>query len=124
ASHREGFGSPIGKLKGINIAIEDMGPRDLKAYNIYEGEEVSLEFEGGVKVEGKIITGTRNLSGKIILITLGNCRVSHKGEILFRPEWGAYHMAVGKKVTSAFNGPADLGSFDLTTHQIRETAIK
>src|SRR5690606_15504359 len=42
--HAEGFGSPIGKLKGINLAIEDMSPRDLKAYAIYEGERVTLEF--------------------------------------------------------------------------------
>src|SRR6056297_1455249 len=44
--HASGFGSPIGRLKGINIAIEEMSPRDLKAYNIYEGKEVSLDFEG------------------------------------------------------------------------------
>jgi phenylalanine-4-hydroxylase len=37
-----GFGSPIGKLKGI--AIEDMSPRDLRAYNIAETEVVTLEF--------------------------------------------------------------------------------
>ena len=34
--HANGFGSPIGKLKGINLAIEDMSPRDLRAYDIYE----------------------------------------------------------------------------------------
>lgn len=62
--HSEGFGSPIGKLKGINLAIEDMSPRDLRAYDIYEGERVTLEFEGGIKVVGDIITGTRNLQGK------------------------------------------------------------
>ena len=124
ASHAEGFGSPIGKLKGINLAIEDMGPRDLKAYKIYEGEAVSLEFEGGVTVTGRIVTGTRNLKGKIILITFTDCRVTHGQEILFRPEWGLYHMAVGKKVVSAFNGPADLHSFDLITHRLTDTTIK
>ena len=30
AYHGEGFGSPIGKLKGINISIENMSPRDLQ----------------------------------------------------------------------------------------------
>ena len=44
STHPEGFGSPIGKLKGINLAIEDMSPRDLKAYGIYEGEKTALEF--------------------------------------------------------------------------------
>ncbi len=124
AQHPDGFGTPIGKLKGINIAIEDMGPRDLKAYKIYEGEEVKLEFEGGVTVEGTIITGTRNLRGKIILVTFQDCTVTYNGEVLFQPDWGLYNMAVGQHVVSAFNGPADLSSFDLITHEITETTIK
>ncbi|WP_431129093.1 aromatic amino acid hydroxylase [Flagellimonas flava] len=122
--HADGFGSPIGKLKGINLAIEDMSPRDLKAYKIFEEEQVTLEFEGGVKVEGTIVTGTRNLQGKIILITFKDCKVSYQDEVLFLPEWGLYHMAVGQHVVSAYNGPADLLSFDLITHKITETTIK
>lgn len=124
AQHPEGFGSPIGKLKGINLAIEDMGPRDLKAYKIFEGEQISLEFEGGVNIEGTIVTGTRNLQGKIILITFKDCKVTYDGTLLFLPNWGLYHMAVGQKVVSAFNGPADLNSFDLTSHKLTETTIK
>ncbi len=34
-----------------------MSPRDLKAYDIYEGETTTLEFEGNIKVVGEIITG-------------------------------------------------------------------
>lgn len=115
-THANGFGSPIGKLKGINIAIEDMSPRDLAAYTIYEGEAINLEFEGGVSVSGEIITGKRNLQGKIILISFKNCTVRHKDSILFQPEWGIYDMAVGKDIVSAFSGPADYSSFDLITH--------
>ncbi|WP_053970191.1 aromatic amino acid hydroxylase [Mangrovimonas sp. ST2L15] len=122
--HNGGFGSPVGKLKGINISIEDMSPRDLTAYNIFEGERVTLEFEGGVKVTGNIITGKRNLQGKIILISFENCTVSYKEEILFQPEWGIYDMAVGKKVVSAFSGPADFNSFDLLTHKSSTETIK
>lgn len=124
STHPEGFGSPVGKLKGINLAIEDMSPRDLRAYAIYEGENVSLEFEGGVKVEGEIITGTRNLQGKIILISFKNCTVTHNDEILFQPDWGRYDMAVGKEIISAFAGPADHNSFDLITHTPSTTTIK
>ncbi len=114
--HAKGFGSPIGKLKGINLAIEDMSPRDLRAYDIYEGETIELMFEGGIKVSGEIITGKRNLQGKIILISFKNCSVTLGDKILFRPEWGTYDMAVGKEVVSAFSGPANLNSFDLITH--------
>jgi phenylalanine-4-hydroxylase len=116
ANHAGGFGSPIGRLKGINLAIEDMSPRDLKAYNIYEGEVIHLEFEGDITVSGEIITGSRNLQGQIIIISIKNCTVKHGETILFQPEWGIYDMAVGKKVVSAFSGPADVHSFDLITH--------
>ncbi|WP_324721576.1 aromatic amino acid hydroxylase [Salinimicrobium sp. HB62] len=124
ANHPDGFGSPVGKLKGINLAIEDMSPRDLRAYDIYEGEQVSFEFEGGVKVEGEIITGTRNLQGKVILISLKNCTVTFKDEVLFKPEWGNYDMAIGKEIISAFAGPADAKSFNLITHTPSSTTIK
>ncbi len=123
-NHKDGFGSPIGKLKGINLAIEDMSPRDLRAYDIYEGENISFEFEGGIVVKGEIITGSRNLQGKIIMISLKNCTVTFGEEILFKPEWGIYDMAVGKEVVSAFAGPADPFSFDLITHTPSSTTIK
>jgi len=122
--HPNGFGSPIGKLKGINLAIEDMSPRDLKAYNIFESKNVSLEFEGGITVTGDIVTGTRNLKGEIVLITFDNCTVTYGEEILFTPHWGLYHMAVGEHIVSAFNGPADLNSFNLITHSITVATIK
>lgn len=122
--HSEGFGSPVGKLVGINLAIEDMSPRDLKAYDIYEGLRVTLEFEGDIKVSGEIITGTRNIQGKIIIISFKDCTVTHGDTVLFQPEWGIYDMAVGKKVVSAYSGPADVNSFDLITHVPSSKTIK
>jgi phenylalanine-4-hydroxylase len=111
-NHKDGFGSPIGKLEGINLAIEDMSPKDLEVYGIYEGKKTSLIFEGGVIVEGKIITGKRDLQGKILLISFADCKVTHNNTILFKPEWGIYDMAVGKKIQSAFSGPAAIESFE------------
>ncbi|PHX62158.1 MAG: phenylalanine 4-monooxygenase [Flavobacteriales bacterium] len=124
AAHPDGFGSPIGMLKGINLAIEDMGPRDLRAYDIYEGEQITLDFEGNIKVSGEIITGTRNLQGEILLIKFKNCTVTHGETILFAPEWGIYDMAVGKKITAAFSGPADVSSFDIINHVPSSHTIK
>lgn len=122
--HAEGFGSPIGKLKGINLAIEDMSPRDLRAYDIYEAEKVTLEFEGDIVVSGEIITGSRNLQGEILLIKFKNCTVTHKDTVLFQPEWGIYDMVVGKKIISAFSGAADVNSFDMITHVPSSKTIK
>jgi len=101
-----------------------MSPRDLKAYNIYEGHHVTLEFEGGVVVSGEIITGSRNLMGAIILISFKNCTVTYGDQILFQPEWGVFDMAVGKSIVSAFSGPADVKSFDLITHVPSSQTIK
>ncbi|PKA97437.1 phenylalanine-4-hydroxylase [Flavobacteriaceae bacterium MAR_2009_75] len=123
--HANGFGSPLGKLKGINIAIEDMSPRDLKAYNIFEGQTVCLEFVGHIKISGEIITGTRNLQGEIILVTFKNCVVTHKENILFESKnEELYSMAVGQEIVSAFHGIADLNSFDLVSHSISGTPEK
>ena len=119
-NYPQGFGSPVGKLKGINLAIEDMYPRDLEAYDIYEGRKVRLEFEGQIVVEGEVITGIRNLQGKILLIRFRNCLVTCRDHILFTPDDGLFNMAVGKEVVSGYAGPADLNSFDLITHHISE----
>lgn len=123
-THPHGFGTALGRLKGINLAIEDMSPRDLKAYNLYENKPVTLEFEGGITVSGINITGIRNIHGKIILISFKDCTVTYNDEILFKPEWGTYDMAVGAEVISAFSGPADYNSFDLITHVPSSKTIK
>lgn len=124
AYHAEGFGSPIGKLKGINLAIEDMSPTDLEMYGIYEGKQTNLTFEGNITVTGEVITGKRNLQGKIILISFRNCTVKQGDTILFHPDWGIYDMAVGKEIVAAFSGPADVTSFDLINHVPSEKTHK
>ncbi|MCG8329631.1 MAG: aromatic amino acid hydroxylase [Chitinophagales bacterium] len=109
--HPNGFSSPLGKLKNINLAIEDMGPYDLKAYNFYDNKWLSFEFESGIKVEGLNITGIRNIQGKLMLIQLSDCTVTYGDQVLFKPEYGAYDMAIGSKIIAAYAGSADHNSF-------------
>ena len=109
--HKDGFSSPLGKLKNIKLAIEDMGPNDLKAYNFCDGKLLFFEFESGIKVEGLNITGIRNAQGKLMLIRLKDCTITYKEEFLFLPEHGIYDMVVGNDITSAFAGSADSNSF-------------
>ena len=85
---------------------------------------MTLEFEGNIKVTGEIVTGSRNLQGEILLIKFKNCTVTHNDTVLFQPEWGIYDMAVGKKVISAFSGPADVNSFDMINHVPSSQTIK
>lgn len=122
--HDNGFRSPLGKLKGINLAIENMGPRDLQAYNFYDGKPIAFEFESGITVEGLNITGMRNLRGELMLIQFTDCTVTYKDEVLFSPDMGDFDMAVGKEIVSAFAGAADYLSFDLVTHKSNTGTIR
>ncbi len=122
--HKNGFRSPLGKLKGINLAIENMGPRDLQAYNFYDGKPISFEFESGITVAGLNVTGIRNLRGELMLIQFTDCTVKYKNEVLFSPEMGDFDMAVGKEIVSAFAGAADYHSFDLVTHTATSETIR
>jgi phenylalanine-4-hydroxylase len=62
-THPDGFGS-YGKTRRHQFASEDMS-QDLNAYDILESKTVKLEFEGGIIVEGEIVTGSRNLQVKL-----------------------------------------------------------
>ena len=110
-NHYQGFSSPLGNQKGINLAIEDMGPVDLEAYNFRDKKLLSFEFESGFKVVGMNVTGIRNIQGKLMIIQLVDCTVTYKDEILFKPEYGIYDLVVGNEVVSVFAGTADHNSF-------------
>lgn len=118
--HKNGFRSPLGKLKSINLAIENMGPRDLAAYNFYDGKPIEFEFESGIHVKGMNVTGIRNLKGELMLIQFTDCTVTYKDQILFTPEDGDFDMAVGKEIVSAFAGAADYLSFPVQ-QQVSQT---
>ncbi len=122
--HKNGFRSPLGKLKGINLAIENMGPRDLQAYNFYDGKPIFFEFESGITVEGLNVTGMRNLKGELMLIQFTECTVKYKDEVLFLPGMGDFDMAVGKEVVSVFAGAADFNSFPITGGPSKSKTIR
>ena len=123
-NNSNGFSSPIGKLKGISLAIEDMGPRDLKAYNFYDGKRIAFEYESGITIDGLNVTGIRNIYGKLILIEFEDCTVRYKEKVLFSPEQGTFKLAVGSSITSAFAGAADFRSFDNLYHVSSTATIK
>ena len=110
-THKDGYSSPLGMLKSVNLPIENMTPVDLKAYNLYDGQRLAFEFESGITVEGLNITGIRNVKGKIMLIRLKDCTVLYGEEVLFKPEFGVFDMAIGNDIVSAFAGAADSSSF-------------
>ena len=110
--HSHGFGSPVGKLKGVAIPLEKMSDSDLLRIGINRGKNVFIKFESGVCVSGKLNRIVRE-SGAIILLKFENCLVTHNDSVYFDPSWGIYDMAVGESIKSVFSGPADPDSYGI-----------
>ena len=109
--HCDGFSSPVGKLKGHAMALEELPLADLNYFGIEEEKEATLNFESGITVDG-VVKKIFSANGKTQLITFNNCTVKDKhGKLLFDPSWGVYDMAVGEKISSVFCGAADKGAF-------------
>jgi len=114
--HKDGFSSPVGKLKDQPIAIEDFTDLQLEESGIMKDQRVHLIFESGILVTG-LVKDIIKHNGKLILVVLEDCTVKESnGNILFQPEWGTYDMAIGATVESVFNGAADKGAYEEVTH--------
>lgn len=110
ATHHDGFGAPIGKLKNIAASLEDFKDDELTRIGIIVGKECTMDYESGVKVKG-IPTQLLRQNSKLILISFSNCTVSLNDEILFDPAWGSYDLAIGERIASVFAGAADSEQF-------------
>lgn len=111
--HSHGFGSPVGKPTTLSVPLEDFSEEELGQIGLADGEEVSFDFESGVHVTG-VIKSLTLCEGRLVLISFNNCLVTYESRVLFEPSWGTFDMAVGKKIISAFSGPADPDAFVLT----------
>lgn len=108
AYHQDGFGSPIGNWKPIDLR---------------EGKSARLEFESGITVDGKIEKMIRR-DEELVLISFSNCTAKYGDRVLFDPSWGTYDMAVGDRITSVFNGAADKDAYDEVALVPKERTIK
>ena len=106
--HAEGFGAPVGNWKETTLR---------------EGENAKLEFASGVMVTGRVERLVRQ-DGKLLLITFSECRVKRGDRVLFDPAWGEYDMAVGDRIVSVFNGPADKDAYLEVALVPKERTIK
>ncbi|MCB0351595.1 MAG: aromatic amino acid hydroxylase [Bdellovibrionales bacterium] len=105
--HKEGFGTPVGRLKT---------PKSADKINV--GAMCELEFESGVKVVGECISKLEK-ENKCLIISFKNCTVRYGDQILFQPEWGTFDMGCGHDVTSVFGGAADRGAYMRSTGQLK-----
>jgi phenylalanine-4-hydroxylase len=109
--HAHGFSSPVGRLKNTSMPLENMSIDELMSLEIESGKQVSLEFESGVNVQGKLINVSKNRKGLNMILSFEDCCVNYNNEVLFQPEWGTYDMAVGESIVSVFSGAADMAVF-------------
>ncbi|MCX3266808.1 aromatic amino acid hydroxylase [Pedobacter agri] len=113
--HQDGFSSPVGKLKDAMKPLEDYTAAEMIALGCFADNHTKLVFESGITVEGNVADVIR-VNEKVILIVFRDCTVTESnGNILFKPEWGNYDMAVGEKIVSVFNGAADKDAFEEIT---------
>jgi phenylalanine-4-hydroxylase len=108
--HAEGFGAPIGRWRNPKMALK-------------EGAEATIEFESGVVVTGRVKQLVRR-EDQLLLVTFADCTVKFGDRLLFDPAWGEYDMAVGERITSAFNGPADKDAYLEVALVPKERTIK
>lgn len=114
--HKDGFSSPVGKLKSIEKPLENHDIGELAELGITIGEQGCLTFESGIEVLG-FVKEIIHKEDKILLIAFEDCTVKEaNGNILFRPEWETYDMAVGEKIVSVFNGAADKEAYEEITY--------
>jgi phenylalanine-4-hydroxylase len=125
--HKNGFGSPVGNLKGHPGLMESLSDSELAHAGIAVNQNVSLEFESGVTVVG-LLKSIMRKEGKLILMTFDQCLVTLGEELLFLPAWGLFEMGVGAEIVSVYSGPADAEAFGLSypvpqekTHKIMHT---
>ena len=110
--HKDGFSSPVGRLKDAAKLLEDCSDEEIRTSGYFLGDRTQLVFESGIVVTGHVDEIVR-VEGKVILIVFSDCTVAEEnGNVLFKPEWGVYDMAVGEKIVSVFNGPSDKDAFD------------
>ncbi len=111
--HAEGFGSPLGRLQGMERCLSSYTVDELKQHDIVIGEETVLEFLSGIVVCG-LLKGIIRHDQKNLVMSFEQCTVTDTaGNRLFMPEWGSYDMAVGSTVDSVYGGSADKQAYPL-----------
>lgn len=122
--HKDGFSSPVGRLKETHKPLEDFSEIELEQAGIILQENVQLNFESGINLRGKVKEITKH-NGKILIIAFEDCLVKDANQqILFEPSWGIFDMAIGEKIVSVFCGLADKEAFDIITPAYTTETIK
>lgn len=111
--HSQGYGTPVGYLQDFPFkSLAEFSQEDLIKIGIQLNKQVQLIYESGIVVDGILkqwqFYKWNNIE-KIKILQFENCTVKKQEntnhniqeEILFRPEWGMFDLAIGSKVIYA-----------------------
>lgn len=104
--HADGFSTPIGKLKDITEDITQMNNYQLDDIGLVKDKMSVLEWESGIQLSGRFYSLLRK-DGKNVLFSFEECTIIYQDQILFKPEWGSFDLALGVEIKAVSNGPAD-----------------
>lgn len=113
--HSQGYGAAVGRIRNFEKCISQCSERELKQKGLSIGTNVSLVYESGVRIQGKLKKITK-CQDRIVLLSFEKCHVQWANENLFLPEWGTYDLAIGWDVVSVFGGPADRKAYGSADH--------
>ncbi len=123
-THATGFGSPVGRLKGLDKCLSRYSVDELKTLGIRVGSKVTLEYLSGIKVSG-VLRDIVRCDQRNLLLSFEDCSVKDlDGTALFSPEWGTYDLAVGSTIASVYGGVADREKLQLHKPVTRSHTIK
>lgn len=109
--HSQGFGSPLGRLIGLERCLSQYSIDELDKHGISINQPVRLNFLSGITVVGHLDNIIRRHQ-RNILLSFSECTVTDiNGNTLFDPDWGIYDMAVGESISSVHGGAADQVNF-------------
>lgn len=111
--HSEGYGTPLGYLKGASKCLSEMNESELKDFKIEAKKAVTLEYASGVQVRGELVKILKH-NRKNLIFTFKDCTVAYEGQTYFKPDWGMFDLAAGSNVVSVFGGAADRLAYGMT----------
>ncbi len=121
--HKEGYSTPVGLWQGIKTDPSELKSRELENIGLVKGQSATIRFQSGVEVRGRIEEFLFR-DNRLLLIRWTDCTVIDvAGQILFRPEWGTFDMAVGARIPSVFAGTADKQHHNIFPEKSKKVAI-
>ena len=87
-------------------------------------KKIQFEYNTGLFLEGIIKNFVLDKNNNVILISLDDCQVKFKDQVLFNKNWGQYDLVVGENIVSCFPGAADKKSFPEKKYDYKSQTIK